>query len=325
MPANSIIRGRALPLDERLYTIDDEAIEFMKAQTRIQDPDELKKHILAVQGEAYEVFPYVCIRGFYFLRWATQYRDRDDGFDSNLGSLKVARLPAYQQLLALGRERQNAILLDIGCCLGSDIRKVVADGYPVKYCVASDLYPGFWDLGHKLFRSTPETFPVPFVPGDAFDSGHIERIPPFYSPPDTPVPELSTLTSLNPLRGHVSAIHASSFFHLFNEEQQFKLAQALACLLSPEPGSIILGSHVGRPEKGLRVEAGQQLSSTRAEPMFCHSPESWVELWNGQIFRQGTVKVEAVLEESRGRDREQLPDLLPETKVYSMEWSVTRL
>ena len=30
--------------------------------------------------------------------------------------LKLGRLPAYQQLLALGKERKNPILLDIGCC-----------------------------------------------------------------------------------------------------------------------------------------------------------------------------------------------------------------
>ncbi|KAI0374560.1 hypothetical protein BV20DRAFT_518721 [Pilatotrama ljubarskyi] len=304
---NGSIHQRALPMDESLYTIDDEALEFMKAQTGIQDPEELKKHILAVQAEAYQVFPYVCIRGFYFL------------------SLKVARLPAYQQLLALGRERQNAIFLDIGCCFGNDVRKAVADGYPVKSCVASDLHAEFWDLGHKLFRSTPESFPVPFIPGDALNPAHLESVPPFYSPPDTSVPELSTLTSLNSLHGHVSAIHASAFFHLFTEEQQAHLARALAGLLSPEPGSMILGTHVGRPEKGSRVEAGNQLSSDRSQPMFCHSPESWRGLWDGQIFRKGTVKVEAILKERKERGLDQLPGLVPGTKTYSLVWSVVRL
>ncbi len=44
-------------LDESLYSIDSdgEAFEFMKAQTGIQDPDELRNHILAVQADAYSV------------------------------------------------------------------------------------------------------------------------------------------------------------------------------------------------------------------------------------------------------------------------------
>ena len=44
-----------VPLDPSLYSIEDDALEFMKASTGIQDPEELKKHILAVQEEAYAV------------------------------------------------------------------------------------------------------------------------------------------------------------------------------------------------------------------------------------------------------------------------------
>ncbi|KAI0358976.1 hypothetical protein OH77DRAFT_1420491 [Trametes cingulata] len=294
------------PLDESLYSIDDEAFEFMKALTGIEDPEGLKKHILAVQAEAYAVRPYNCIRRFSFI------------------NLKLGRLPAYQQLLSLGTGREGAIFLDIGCCFGNDVRKVVYDGYPAGNCVASDLHPEFWELGHKLFKSTPETFPVPFIPGDAFDPKHLETVPPFYSPPTTPVPHLPTLTSLNPLHGHVSAIHASAFFHLFTEEQQARLARSLAGLLSPQPGSMILGSHVGRQEKGLRFESGQP-SSIRTAPMFCHSPESWRELWDGEVFKKGTVKVEAILQERDGRDLEGMPGFIPGTKIYLLIWSVTRL
>ncbi|KAI9067915.1 hypothetical protein FKP32DRAFT_207472 [Trametes sanguinea] len=291
--------GRPIrPLDPSFYSIDDEALEFMKTLTGITNPEELKRHIISVQAEAYAIYPYNCIRRFNFL------------------SLKLGRLPAYKQLLSLGKERKGAIFLDIGCCFGNDIRKAVYDGYPVENIVASDLHPEFWELGHKLFRSTPETFPVPFIAGDVFDPTHLETVQPFYSPPDTPTPQLSALTSLNPLRGHVSAIHASAFFHLFDEEQQLKLAQALAGLLSPEPGSMMLGAHGGQPEKGPRPSAASR-------PMFCHSPESWKELWDGQIFKKGTVRVEAFLRETERRD---LTDIVgPGTKFYLLVWSITRL
>ncbi|RPD81612.1 hypothetical protein L226DRAFT_474830 [Lentinus tigrinus ALCF2SS1-7] len=293
-----------IPLDETLYSIDDQALEFMKAQTGIQDAEELKRHILAVQAEAYAIHPYPCIRRFSFIL------------------LKLGRLPAYQRLLTIGKERKGAIFLDIGCCLGSEIRKAVADGFPIEGAIGSDLHPEFWDLGHKLFKSTPETFPVPFVPGDAFDPAHLEAVPPFYAPPDTQAPQLSTLKSLNPLRGHVSVIHASSFFHLFDEEKQFKLAQSLAGLLSPEPGSMILGSHGGRPEKGFRTESSR--TNSHGMTMFCHSPESWTELWDGQIFKKGTVKVEAFLLEIKRKDLEPT-DPTPEARFYLMVWSITRL
>ncbi|KAI1797519.1 hypothetical protein LXA43DRAFT_877015 [Ganoderma leucocontextum] len=294
--------GRFNPLDERLYKLEDEELAFMKTQTGIEDEEELKKHILAIQAEAYDIHPYPCIRRFGFLQ------------------CKLTRLPAHKQLLALGKERQDPIFLDIGCCFGNDIRGAIQHGFPKGGAITSDLHPEFWDLGHKLFRSTPETFPVPFLPGDAFDPAFLEATGPFYSPPSEPRPDLSTITSLNPLRGHVSAIHASAFFHLFDEEKQLQLAKALAGLLSPEPGSMLLGAHGGRPEKGLRVEMSR--SNSHGITMFCHSPESWVELWDGQVFEKGTVKVDAGLVEIKRPD---LTHVSEETKFYFLWWSVTRL
>lgn len=170
-------------------------------------------------------------------------------------------------------------------------------------------------MGHELFKSTPETFPVPFVAGDAFDPAHIAPRAPFYELPETSLPSLDTLTSLTPLQGHVSSIHASSLFHLFGEEKQSQLAHALASLLSPLPGSTIFGSHGGKAEKGLRVEA----TNSRGEHMFCHSPESWNELWDGEIFRKSTVKVETEL------IKVNRPDLQSRSQLLSLRWSITRL
>ena len=55
---------------------------------------------------------------------------------------KIARLYAYKDLLKLGKERPGALFLDIGCCVGCDVRKPVADGFPVDQVIASDLHPG---------------------------------------------------------------------------------------------------------------------------------------------------------------------------------------
>jgi hypothetical protein len=49
---------KALPFDESLYSLDvePEARAFFKAQTRINNDEELKQHILAIQKKAYEVY-----------------------------------------------------------------------------------------------------------------------------------------------------------------------------------------------------------------------------------------------------------------------------
>jgi SAM-dependent methyltransferase len=187
--------------------------------------------------------------------------------------------------LRLGREREGAIFLDMGCCFGNDTRKIVADGFPIQNVIASDLRQEFWDLGHKLFRSTPASFPAHFVAGDAFDLAQGDLAPPV----GFGRPALQNVTSLQPFKGHISVIHASSFFHLFDEEKQHQMARIFASLLSPEPGSIIFGCHVGKSVKGFNV------SPRSSRKMFCHSPKSWRGLWDGEAFEKGTVRANAYL------------------------------
>jgi len=280
------------PLEPRFYNPTEEEVRFLQSQTGIQDRDQLKQHILEVQQKAYDIYGYPCIRFMSFIR------------------MGIKRLPIYQSVLSLARDRKDAIILDIGCCFGNDLRKVCADGWPVQNAVASDLRQGYWDFGHELFKSTPETFPATFVGGDAFSNRMIAPRTISRDPPTTPRPELKSLKSLTPLQGHVSAIHAHSFFHLFDEKKQQELALRLATLISPLPGSIIFGSHIGLPKMGKQID---EIDST----MFCHSPESWRALWEG-IFGKGKVRVDAAL---RQIDH---PDMQGVLK-YLLIWSVTIL
>jgi len=113
-------RLRTLQLDGTLLELDSQEEAFFKSETGIQDTEELRKHIIEVQEDAYnvsllraervrsartvtlrfmlQVYPYPCIRGFRFTR------------------LKISRMPAYPRVLELGKNRPDAIFLDIGCC-----------------------------------------------------------------------------------------------------------------------------------------------------------------------------------------------------------------
>ena len=176
---------------------------------------------------------------------------------------------------------------------------------------------GFWDVGHKLFRTTPETYPAKFLAGDAFDDAHLCPTAPAQSGGSPPVASVTTLTEL---RGHISAIHASSFFHLFDEEKQFDLAKRIGSLLDLRPGSIIFGSHGGTPVKGQR-------QGSFIRKAFAHSPESWTELWEEQIFERGQVKVTATLVEVDlvAERVNRIPPLVEGYKPYWLFWSVERL
>lgn len=246
--------------------------------------------------------------------------------------MKISLFPAYSQLLKLGKERPGALFLDLACCVGNDVRKAVADGFPVSQALASDLHPGkcfqfmtksssltplieFWDMGHKLFGSTQETFPVPFIPADAFDPACLAPSPIPTKVPTEPLPPLSELKSLTPLIGRLSAIHTSAFFHLFTEEKQLELAKQVAPLLSPEPGSVIFGAHGGLPVKGVRDR-----KNSHGIFMFCHSSESWKELWEKEVFSDGQVKVEASIHERRRQD-----PAVGAVSSHYLVWSITRL
>jgi len=80
---------------------------------------------------------------------------------------------------------------------------------------------------------------------------------------------------------------------------------------------MIFGAHGGRREKGWWVEEGKDKAIT----MFCHSPESWAEMWNGQVFKKGSVKVEVGLKETGSNSL----DNGQGTELPRLFWSVTRL
>ncbi|KAI0066442.1 hypothetical protein BV25DRAFT_1988214 [Artomyces pyxidatus] len=297
-------KNHQLALDASLYDLSDVDAAFFKEQIGISDDEELKKHLLQIQADAHAVFPYPCIRLFTWTK------------------LMLSRLRSYPQLLKLGREREGAILLDVGCCFGVDVRKAIVDGYPMQNVVATDLHEGFWDVGHELFRTTSESFSVPFISGDAFNPAHLAVLPPFTlaAPPTSARPDLASLTSLNPLRGHVSAIYASALFHLFQEDQQEQLARAFAGLLSPEPGSMLLGQHAGSPEKRLLT------SGFSGQTRCCHSPESWRELWEGIFAEVGAkVHVETKLIKLEGDDLKTTANAPADREYWWLQWAVTRL
>ncbi|KAF5375599.1 hypothetical protein D9757_008564 [Collybiopsis confluens] len=291
-----------LPLNDKYYQPDSDEEQFLKEEIGILDSEELKKHIIAVQTKAFAIYPYPCIRIFEFTR------------------LRLGRHPAYKQLLKLGEERKDGILIDLGTCFGNDIRKAVQDGYPVKNTLATDLRKGLWDLGHEMFRSSPETFQTNFIEGDVFNTQFLECLPLFTlkSPPSTSPPSLDTVKTLNALHGHVSAFYTGAFFHLFDEQQQAHISRALAGLLSPIPGSMILGVHGGSSSKGYWCPTASTYK------MFCHSPESWKELWR-DIFEGENVEVQAELRQGAGGA--DFFDTFPgnHNPYHFMEWSVRRL
>ncbi|KIJ29317.1 hypothetical protein M422DRAFT_36974 [Sphaerobolus stellatus SS14] len=281
-----------LALNPEAYKPTQEDLVYLKKLTGIQDEDLLEEHVLKVQAEAFSIYPFPCIGLFQFI------------------TSRIASHPAYHDIFKLGKERKGAIYLELACCFGNDARRLIADGYPMENVVLSDLQPEYGELGHKLYRTTPETFPVPFVAGDVFN-------PAFLSSDETSntLPPLTSLKTLSPLIGQVSIIHAAFFFHLFDEKQQRDLANRVYKLLTPIPGSMILGSNMGLPDADDNRNGGLRWSRT-GKSIFAHSPTSWATMWKN-IFGEGNVRIESWVKKNT--------NFRPESPMYLHVWKITRL
>lgn len=114
----------------------------------------------------------------------------------------------------------NETFLDLGCCFAQDIRNLVFEGAPSDRMTGFELRREFVDFGYELFRDR-ETLASEFVIGDFFDGDCGLR------------------------EGSFDVIHASSFFHLFNWDEQVEAVSKAVRLLKPKQDSLIVGRQAG--------------------------------------------------------------------------------
>ncbi|KAI6117076.1 hypothetical protein EV401DRAFT_1864032, partial [Pisolithus croceorrhizus] len=86
--------------DPSIYSLTPDEAEFLKTVAGINGNDMLRAHILRVQEKAYKM-----IMAIHRLV-ETHTRSR----------MLITKLPVYQDILGIGRERPDALFLDLGCC-----------------------------------------------------------------------------------------------------------------------------------------------------------------------------------------------------------------
>ena len=149
--------------------------------------------------------------------------------------------------------------------MGQDLRKLVFDGAPSENLYASDVFPQYEGLSYELWRDR-ESFPHHFLADDVLaDNEHFLRG--------------ALMTKLGP--GQTDIIAINMFLHLFDYENQLKVATRILRLLSHRPGSLILGSQAGvRPpmEQPLKPPF-DKTENGETRSIYRHSPDSFIELW----------------------------------------------
>ena len=66
--------------------------------------------------------------------------------------LTLSESPSYPDILARLKNDPEAKFLDLGCCFGQDIRKLVYDGAPAPSLYGAELRREFVELGFDCFR-----------------------------------------------------------------------------------------------------------------------------------------------------------------------------
>jgi len=186
--------------------------------------------------------------------------------------------------MVLPRLKTGERLLDLGACLGQDIRKCVFDGAPSNNLYASDLFPEYEDLSYDLWQdrdSMPRNHYIAddiLAENEKFSVGNL-------------------MMKLGP--GQTDIIAITMFLHLFDYQNQLKVATRILRLLSHKRGSMILGSQAGV------VEAVEQplkppFDKTRdgeKRTVYRHSPSSFTNMWEDAGVAAGVpLRVSAVFQ-----------------------------
>ncbi|SCZ90475.1 BZ3500_MvSof-1268-A1-R1_Chr1-3g02013 [Microbotryum saponariae] len=279
------------PLDVPV-NLDDE--ELRRDST---DPStSLTDHLHRLQAEAYKVHPYPCVRRWNFARYKIKR--------NHLG---------YDRALADGHQDRSVILIDAGCCMGTDIRSLVAEGFPADQLLGTDLDDRFLALGYKLFMDEPSSPSTPaFLAGDLFSTSFLAApaADASTSTSASPAPALNSLTSLTPLLGRA------------------QLAHKLFALLSRTAGSTVFGSQLGSSIASLRdrYRLPENTDPEAEDQAWCHSPESWKKLWADLSEESGVkLRVMTALEDRAGSKAMPIIDDIHEYKINILVWCVTVL
>ena len=211
--------------------------------------------------------------------------------------MSITRSPQYHEVLE--RIKGGDRYVDIGCCVGQDIRKLVYDGAPSENTYGSDLEKEFTNIGYDLFldRSTLKTT---FITANVFDSA----------------------SDLSQLDGQIDIVHVASFFHLFDWDHQLQAAKRIIALLKAEPGSMVIGRQTGTLVSG---EAGKKSESDKAR--FMHNADSFVKLWEQAGEETGTKwETQASLaEEDLGRKYSAAVQAMLPLGMRSLTFTIRRL
>ncbi|CRG87380.1 hypothetical protein PISL3812_04397 [Talaromyces islandicus] len=239
-------------------------------------PEDVESHILQVRDLAWDICPWPCIGEFWFvsfgLRRHNHYGRLVSFLKSTPESTDDSKLPPT--------------FLDLGTCVGQDVRALLYDGVPISRLYGSDILPGFEGAGHALFKDANRFTPEHFIVGDIFDTN----------------PETSPLAKT---AGTWSVVNIIMFLHLFNLDESEIVCTNILKLLRPEPGSFVIGAQTGTLNAGELVVPPPLVDPGVHKVIYRHNRETMIDMWKRVGEKLGIeLKVWADYDQDEMRERQ---------------------
>lgn len=173
----------------------------------------------------------------------------------------ISTLPAYPTILKRLKDTtegsNGARLIDIGCFLGSDLRRLAFDGAPTENLYGVDIV-SHWDVGFALYRDQ-DKFKAHFTEADMLSINDND--------------DGGEATPLQALRATADIVSISAVLHQWDWDNQVMAAKKVA-LFTKGPGALIVGYQIGN------VEAKQIWNKGLQSHHWRHTPESFAKLWD---------------------------------------------
>lgn len=172
--------------------------------------------------------------------------------------------------------------LDLGTCLGQDIRTLAHEGVPLSSLYGADILPSFEAAGHALFKDSDRLGPSHFITGDVFfDSDDLART-----------------------RGTWDIIHIAMFLHVFSFMDQEVACRNILKLLKPTPQATVIGTQTGSLDAGEMVLKPPLCEPGEHKTVFRQNKETLKEMWETAAKAEGfSVNVWTEYDEDEARKR----------------------
>ena len=218
-------------------------------------------------------------------------------------NLGLSLHPSYQLLLTRLRAQSNSVkFLDLGTCLGQNLRKLAFDGVPVESLYGSDKIPDYERLGQELFHDA-DKFKGRFISADLFAD--------------------DADSALVKSRGSWDVVSIVSFLHIFDWETQIRACKRVIKLLAPKPGSMVIGSQSGSTQPEEKFTEPSFVTEGAHKSVFRQSVETFRKMWKIVEQDEGILlKVDVIYgdeKEWKARKKEEEEEESPGKKKYFSE------